>query len=216
MANIDNKQLITQLNWRYATKQFDSQRKISAQDWETLEEALVLAPSGGGLQPWTFLVIDDPATRAELQKVSFGQPQIVEASHLVVFAARTNYGEIHLNAHVSRAAQVRGINIEDLAPLRTMGMNTIINGLSESERRTWAANQTYIALGTLLTSAALLGIDACPMGGFEREGYDRMLGLETMGLSATVIATLGYRAATDKYAILPKVRFPRKEVILHV
>jgi nitroreductase len=216
MANIDNKQLIAQLNWRYATKQFDPQRKISAHDWEALEETLVLAPSGGGLQPWTFLVIDDPATRLELQKVSYGQPQIVDASHLVVFAAQPNYGEVHLNAHITRVAQVRGINVEDLAPLRAMAMNAVIKGKNDVDRRAWAVNQTYIALGSLLTGAALLGIDACPMEGFERAGYDRILGLETMGLASTVIATLGHRAATDKYAGIPKVRFPRKEVVLHV
>ena len=88
MATIDSKQLLGQLNWRYATKQFDPNKKISAADWATLEEALLLTPSSGGLQPWKFIVVTDPATRAKLRPASNAQPQISDASHLVVFAAQ--------------------------------------------------------------------------------------------------------------------------------
>lgn len=212
----DHHQLLEQLNWRYATKQFDPERKISEQDWSILEEALVLTPSGAGLQPWQFLVIDDPAVRAKLLLASYGQPQVVDASHLVVFAAKVKYAAADLDAHIRRASEVRGIPMESLAGLRTMGMNSVVQGMSDAERSSWATNQTYIALGNLLTSAALLGVDACPMEGIECSRYDDILGLTNKGLHVTMIATLGYRLPADKYATTPKVRFPHEQVVRHV
>ena len=215
MKLTDRNQLITQLNWRYATKQYDPTRRISTADWDALEEALVLSPSSLGLQPWAFLVVDDPAVRAKLMAASYGQPQVADASHLVVFATRANLGEADIDAHVRRTAEVRGIPVESLAGLRTMAVRSIVQGMNETERRTWAAHQAYIALGTLVTSAALLGIDATPMEGFEKNRYDEILGLKVRGLTASVIAALGYRAADDKYAATPKVRFTREQVVQH-
>lgn len=216
MSTIARKKLLDQLNWRYATKQFDSTRKISTEEWASLEEALRLSPSSVGLQPWKFLVITDPLLRAELQPFSYGQSQIVDASHLVVFTTRLNLNEADVDAHVARVAEVRGIPLEDLAPLKAMAMNLVVTGKSETERRDWAFNQTYLALGNLLTSAALLGIDACPMEGFSRDEYDRILGLTEQGLGSTVVATLGYRSSEDKYGTLPKVRFDHHEVIQYL
>jgi nitroreductase len=216
MKIIDRHQLIDQLNWRYATKQFDPTQKISAQDWAALEEALVLTPSSIGLQPWAFLVIDDPAVRAKLLLASYGQPQVVDASHLVVFATKTNFNAADVDAHVRQAAKVRNVSVESLNGLRAMAVRSVVEGMNETERRNWATNQTYIALGNLTTSAALLGIDAAPMEGFERSAYNDILGLSARGLSASVIAALGYRKASDKYAALPKVRFPREQVVEHV
>lgn len=212
----DRQLLLDRLNWRYATKQYDSTRKIPAADWAALEEALVLSPSGLGLQPWTFLVVEDPQVRAELLLASYGQPQVVDASHLVVFAAKTNLSASDVDAFVRRTAEVRGQPVESLAGLRTMALRSVVEGKNEAERRAWAVNQTYIALGNLVTSAAVLGIDATPMEGFERCRYDDILGLKPRGLESTVIAALGYRAGTDKYATLPKVRFRREEVVQHV
>src|ERR1700677_1088731 len=120
MKSIDGQQLIGQLNWRYATKQFDTQRKISAADWETLETALSLSPSSAGLQPWKFLIIDDPAVRAKLQAASYGQAQIVDASHLVVFTARTDMTEADVDKLIDRTAKIRSIPVESLAPYRGM------------------------------------------------------------------------------------------------
>jgi nitroreductase len=216
MKIIARHQLIDQLNWRYATKQFDPQRKIPAADWATLEEAIALTPSSYGFQPWQFFVIDDPAVRAKLLLASYGQPQVTDASHLVVFTAKTGFNEADLDAHVQRAAEMRGTSVEALAGLKAMGMRAIVQGLNEAERKAWAFNQTYIAVGNLVTSAALLGIDACPMEGIERGRYDDLLGLKARGLTTAMIVTLGYRAPTDKYATAPKVRFPVSRVIEHV
>jgi nitroreductase len=216
MNAINQAQLLTQLNWRYATKQFDPARKISAQDWAALEEALLLTPSSGGLQPWKFVVVTDPAVRAKLRAASYGQPQITEASHLVVFASKNNFGEAGVDAHIKRVAEVQGAPIEALAPLRKMLVGGIVQSMDEAARNAWARNQAYIALGNFLTSAALLGIDACPMEGFDRAQYDSILGLTEKGLSSAVIAIVGYRLPTDKYASAPKVRFSREQIIIAV
>jgi nitroreductase len=204
------------LNWRYATKQFDPNRKISAQDWATLEEALRLSPSSGGLQPWKFIVITDPAVRAKLLPASYGQAQIKDASHLVVFAAKQNFNETDVDAFINRTAATRGVSVESLTPFRGMLVGGIVQAMDEKARNAWARNQAYIALGNLLTSAALLGIDACPMEGFDRAQYDEILGLDAQGFGSAVIATLGYRASTDPYANAAKVRFPKEQIFAHI
>src|SRR3954470_23835641 len=120
MNAINPEQLLRQLNWRYATKQFDLNRKISAPDWAALEEALVLTPSSGGLQPWKFIVVTDSAVRAKLLPASYGQAQIRDASHLVVFAAKKNFNETDVDAFINRTAATRGVPVESLAPFRGM------------------------------------------------------------------------------------------------
>src|SRR5271154_3219272 len=112
MKTINSNQLLEQLNWRYATKQFDPNQKITASDWTTLEEALRLTPSSGGLQPWKFVVVTDPAMRAKLRPASYGQPQISDASHLVVFAAKNNFSEADVDAHLQNVARAQGVPVE--------------------------------------------------------------------------------------------------------
>ncbi len=215
-STLSREQLLDRLHWRYATKQFDSSRKIPAEDWATLEEALRLSPSSGGLQPWKFVVITDPDMRAKLSPASYGQPQITDASHLVVFTAKTNFSEADVDAFINYTAATRHVPAEALAQYRGMLVGGIVQALDEPARNAWARNQTYIALGNLLASAAMLGIDACPMEGFDRAKYDEILGLTEQGYASAVIATLGYRAATDKYAEAAKVRFPSEQVIAHI
>jgi nitroreductase len=216
MSAINSTQLLAQLNWRYATKQFDTNRKISAPDWAALEEALLLTASSGGLQPWKFIVVTDPALRTRLRPASYGQAQVTDASHLVVFASKNNFSEADVDAHIKHVAEVQDAPIEALGPLRGMLLGGIVNAQDETARNAWARNQAYIALGNLLTSAALLGIDACPMEGFDRAQYDEILGLKAKGYAAAVIATLGYRSPADKYAAAPKVRFAKEQVFITV
>lgn len=216
MSTIDKNHLIGQLNWRYATKQFDPQRKISGEHWETLEEALVLSPSSFGLQPWKFIVVKDPAVREKLVGASHGQRQVADASHLVVFAIKKNLSEQDVDNYVKRIAEVRGVPRESLAGFRDVMVGYLIKGLDEAKRENWEAKQIYIALGNFLTSAALLEIDACPMEGIDPAKYDEILGLDKKGLHAVVVATAGYRAATDGYSKAKKVRFPREEVLLQI
>ena len=216
MNTINSEQLLGRLNWRYATKKFDTTRKISPADWATLEDALLLTPSGGGLQPWKFIVVTEPVVRARLTPASYGQAQINDSSHLIVFAAKQNFSEADVDEHLKNLAQIQGAPLDALAPLRGMLIGSVVKAMDETARNAWARNQAYIALGNLLNSAALLGIDACPMEGFDRAQFDEILDLKAHGLASAVIATLGYRLATDKYANAPKVRFPKEQVFIHI
>lgn len=216
MKTINTEELLTQLNWRYATKQFDPQRKINPQTWAALEEALVLTPSSFGLQPWKFIVVTNPSTREKLVPVSWGQRQVADASHLVVFAIKQNLNEADIDAYLGRIVAVRSAARDSLNGYRDMMVGSLIKGRDEVARKIWAANQAYIALGNFLTSAAILGIDACPMEGLEPAKYDEILGLNQQGLSTVVAAAAGYRASGDKYAGVKKVRFPKTEVLVEV
>jgi nitroreductase len=215
-GTITSGQLLDRLKWRYATKQFDPDRKINVQDWVALEEALLLTPSSGGLQPWKFIVVTDPATRAKLLPASFGQAQITDASHVVVLAGKHNFSEADVDRVLDHVAVTRGVSVESLAAYREKFVTLIVKGMDEAARNAWARNQAYIALGNLLTSAAMLGIDACPMEGFERAQYDEILGLKKQGYASAVIATLGYRYSSDKYATAIKVRFPKEHIFAAV
>ena len=215
-TNVSAKELIESLKWPYAVKKFDPARKIAPELWAALEDVLVLTPSSGGLQPWAFIVVDDPALREKLVPASYGQVKVKEASHLVVFAARLNLTEADVDAHIQRTAKVQGKPVQNFAELRNILVGGIVKAKDAPTRQAWAGRQAAIALGNLLTSAALLGVDACPMEGFVPAQYDQLLGLEKKGLTAIALCTLGYRASDDAYASLPKVRFPKEKVLFHI
>ena len=213
---VSNDTRLTQLRWRYATKQFDSTRRISSADWRTLEESLVLTPSSFGLQPWRFIVVTDQATKERLVPASWDQRQVADASHLVVFAIKKNVGATEVNHYIDRIAKVRGVSAESLSGFRDMMVGFLAQPADKFSADQWATRQVYIALGNFMTSAALLGIDTCPMEGIEPAQYDEILGLAAQGYQTVVVAAAGYRAASDKYATLPKVRFDPEDVITHV
>jgi len=133
-----------------------------------------------------------------------------------VFAAKKNFSEADVDAFIEHIAATRGVSVESLAPYRGALVGGIVQSMDEKARDAWARNQAYIALGNFLTSAAMLGIDACPMEGFDRAQYDEILGLSAEGLASAVIATVGYRSATDEYANAPKVRFAREQVFAQI
>jgi len=213
---ITREELIGQLNWRYATKQFDPVRKISDADWAALEQALILSPSSYGLQPWQFVVVTDPAIREKLVPVSWNQRQPADCSHFVVFAIKKNFGVAEINALLDRTAEVRGGDRAKLDAYGSMMIGDLINGPRSKWIQEWMARQVYIALGNFMTCAALLNIDTCPMEGFDPAQYDEILGFPERGLAAVVACPAGYRAASDKYAGLAKVRFPADEVFLRI
>jgi nitroreductase len=216
MNTIRPEQLIHQLNWRYATKQFDSRRKISPETWATLEDALVLSPSSYGLQPWKFVVVTDPIVREQLSSVSWCHRQPADCSHVVVFAVKKDLSQRDIDNFIARIAQVRNVPVESLSDYRDMITGSIVHGLDNAGRNAWASRQVYIALGNFLNSAALLGVDACLMEDIEPAKYNEILGLDKLGLNAVVAAAAGYRAATDKYAVLKKVRFPKDELLVRI
>ena len=213
MNTIAPETLISRLEWRYATKRFDPGKKIPDATWRTLEDALVLAPSSFGLQPFKFVVVTDPALKAKLRPACWDQPQLTECSHAVIFARRLTTTEADIDRFVARIAEVREVTKESLAVYRGYMTGALVGGPLEPIADPWAARQAYIALGAFLTSAALLGVDACPMEGFLPEKVDEVLGLTGTGFGSVVIATAGYRSAEDKYASLAKVRFPKETLI---
>jgi nitroreductase len=215
MAAIAPDEVLAQLKWRYATKKFDPTKKIAPDLWAKLELAAIHAPSSYGLQPWKFVVVTDPAVRAQLLPVSWNQPQIVDASHLIVFAAKNPPVVADVEAYVARIARVRGVAAESLDGYKQMMLGSL-SRMDPAAAHRWAARQVYIALGVFLSAAALMGVDACPMEGFQADKYDELLGLKEKGLSSVVIATAGYRAADDKTAALAKVRFDPSEVVIRV
>ncbi|MEJ0000970.1 MAG: NAD(P)H-dependent oxidoreductase [Verrucomicrobiota bacterium] len=191
---LDTTTLLAALNWRYATKKFDPAKKIPDETWRALEQALVLAPSSFGLQPWKFLVIADPALRARLRPHANDQAQVTDASHYVVLAMMKNLRAEHVDRWVRRVAEVRHQPLESLEKYREHIVGGLIDGYRSLRINTWASGQVYIALGTLLVSAAALKVDACPMEGFDARAFDEVLGLGKRGLSAAVTCALGYRS----------------------
>jgi nitroreductase len=208
--------LLQQLQWRYATKVFDPRRKISEADWSVLEQALILSASSYGMQPYRFLVISDPAVREKLLPAAWGQRQVVDASHFIVFARRNTTTAPDVDEFIRLTASTRGMTPESLSAFRDVIVGDVVSGPRSQMAAEWTARQAYIALGNLLTSAALLEIDVCPMEGFVPAQFDEILGLPAQGLGSVVAAAVGYRAVEDKYATLPKVRFPATQLIQRI
>ncbi|VTT98229.1 nitroreductase : Nitroreductase OS=Oscillatoriales cyanobacterium JSC-12 GN=OsccyDRAFT_0530 PE=4 SV=1: Nitroreductase [Gemmataceae bacterium] len=207
--------VLEQLRWRYATKKFDPARKIAPDLWAKLEQAAVLAPSSYGLQPWRFVVVTDPAVRQRLHPVSWNQPQVVDASHLVVFAAKNPPAAADVDRHIARVAEVRGLPPAGLDPYKQMILGSL-SRMTPADAHAWAARQCYIALGVFLSACAMAGVDACPMEGFQPARYDEVLGLAARGYGSVVIAAAGYRHPDDPAAALVKARFAPDEVIERV
>ncbi len=208
-------ELLNALNFRYATKAFDPGKKISEETWEAIETSLALTPSSFGLQPWKFLVIDSEGVREKLKAASWGQGQVTDASHLVVLTVRTDLCQDDIDSWVARLSEVQGTPLENLS-----GLSGVISSFSEnmsvSEKQAWNTRQVYIALGQLMTAAALLGIDTCPLEGISPADYDKVLDLEGSGYATAVACALGYRSADDKNSSAKKARFPAEQVIAHV
>ncbi len=207
--------LISALTWRYATKKFDPAKKISTVDFQELLDVARLAPSSYGLQPWKFVVIKNPETRKAIQPAAYGQPQITDASHLIVLSARTDVDAAFVKKYIASIAETRNVPIDKLKGFEDM-MLTDISGRSKEQIIEWNKKQVYIALGMLLEAAALKGIDACPMEGFDPKKFDEMLNLRAQNTTATVLCALGYRATDDPAATQAKVRFATKEVVLEL
>ncbi|HEY5078684.1 MAG TPA: NAD(P)H-dependent oxidoreductase [Opitutaceae bacterium] len=214
MTPISADSLTEALHWRYATKKFDPSRKIPAATWAALEQSLVLAPSSYGLQPWKFVVVEAPAVKEKLSAAAHGQRQPADCSHFVVFCGRKGLDAGDVDRYVHRIAEVRGVPAEGLKHF-----GDLMKGSAEHARKAgtldaWVSHQVYIALGMFMTSAALLGVDACPMEGIQAPKFDEILGLSALGYGALCACAAGYRAADDKNGKMPKVRFQAQDVIL--
>lgn len=202
--------LLKQLTWRYAVKKFDPTRKIDPDTWQALMEALVLSPSSYGLQPWRFVVITNPAIKAQLPVISWKQNQPQDCSHMVVLAAAEKLDAAYIDDQIQQIAAARGVAPESLAGYRKMLISAVDTLESTLE---WSSRQVYLALGQLMNAAAMLGIDSCPMEGIDPVAYDNLLGMSNSGYRSVVGCALGYRDPSDPYASLKKVRFPVGQVV---
>lgn len=203
--------IIESLNWRYATKQFDASKKISAEDLHVLKESIRLTPTSLGLQAFHVFAVENPTIREELKVAANGQSQVAEASHLFVFAAKKEISPNFVDEYMGNLAKVRQIELNQTEAFGTHIKN-LIAPLPDAHLIPWNAKQTYIALGFLLETAALLKIDATPMEGFDVAAVDRILNLEEKGLTSTIICPVGYRNEEDKYQYLQKVRKEESDI----
>lgn len=206
---------IKNANWRYATKKFDATKKVSDADFQTLKEAIRLSASSYGLQPYQVILVENPELRAQLQPAAWGQAQLVDASHVLVFANITNIGDAEIDAYLKNMAETRGLPIDALQGYGDF-MKSKISTLPVEQRNVWTSKQTYLALGNLLNAAAELNIDVTPMEGFEPEKVNEILGLNAKGLNASLIATIGYRHADDATQSYAKVRKSEQELFINL
>ncbi|MBP2282476.1 nitroreductase [Flavobacterium sp. CG_23.5] len=200
-------------NWRYATKKFDATKKISTEDLNILKEAIRLSTSSFGLQPYKVIIVENLELRAKLQQASWGQSQVIDASHLFVFANQINIGDAEVDAYVKNTSIVRELPIDALAGFGDY-MKGYIKPLTEDAKNIWTSKQTYLAMGNLLNAAAELKIDVTPMEGFVPAQVNEILGLDKLGLNASLIATLGYRHAEDASQHYKKVRKSNEELFI--
>ena len=207
--------LIKSLEWRYATKRFDTSKKIKQSDLEILKESVRLSASSYGLQFYKVLIIENQEIKEKLKVASYNQNQITESSHLFIFCQFINLEDKQVADYIQLVASTQNININNLE-----GYSELIKGSiaakSKEEQEIWTAKQTYIALGNLLAAAGELQIDTCPMEGFEADKYDEILGLKEKGLKASVIAAVGYRSQEDKTQFAKKVRKSKEDLFVTI
>jgi nitroreductase len=213
LNHITTADLLEHLEWRYATKQFAPSKTIAPEVWTALEDALVLTPSSYGLQPWKFLIITSPHLREQLKPFSWDQSQVTDCSHYVVFTIKKNLTAEDVDRFIARTADLRKSTVDALAGYRNTIVSDLVDGARSFSVNQWSTRQVYIALGNFMTSAALLGVDTCPMEGIEPVKYDSLLGLSEKGYTTVVACAAGYRSEADKYASLAKVRFLKSEVL---
>ena len=200
-------------NWRYATKKFDASKKISTADLNTLKEAIRLSASSYGLQPYKVFIIENPELRAKLVGAAYGQTQVADASHLLVFANELNFGAAGIDELANNICATRGLPLEAIQGYVDY-MKGNITGLPEETRNIWTSKQTYLALGNLLNAAAELKIDVTPMEGFVPAQVNEILGLDKLGLNASLLAPIGYRHADDDSQYYKKVRKSSDELFI--
>jgi nitroreductase len=206
---------ISAMQWRYATKQYNADKKVADRDIDTILEATRLAPSSYGLQPYKMIVVTNPEIREKLKEAAYGQPQLTDATAIVIFAVDTVIDEARVDAYMKQVSDTRGVAVEDLAGFKGMVMGAI-TPMSMEARSEWAARQAYLGLGVLLETAAMMEIDTTPMEGFAPSKFDEILGLAAKGLKTVVVAAIGYRNESDSYIAMKKVRPSKEEMIIEV
>lgn len=201
--------------WRYATKKFDASKKVSDNDLDAILEAIRLSASSYGLQPYHVLIVTDAEIREKLKPVSWGQSQITDASHLIVFANESDFGTELVDDFLTNLSETRNIPLEELKGYGDFAKSKLLD-LPLSTKRNWTAKQVYLALGNAMQAVAELKIDSTPMEGIEPEKYDEILGLKEKGLTTTVVLAIGYRSDEDDTQHYAKVRKSKEELFTHI
>jgi nitroreductase len=199
------KNIIDDLNWRYAVKQYDPTRKLSNEQFATIKESLRLTPTSYGLQPLKFLVIETPELREQIRTIAYSQNQVVDASHLLILCTRKEINEAEIDLHVERVASIRNTPEERKLNFSSFLKKSIL-AIPTEFHEPWNEKQAYIALGQLLHTCASLRVDATPMEGFNSKQLDKLLNLEEQGLKSVLLCPIGYRSSEDSYQNLKKVR----------
>ena len=207
--------IIKSLEWRYATKKFDSTKFLSENQINTLKEAFNLTASSYGMQPLKMVVIQNKKIQQQLVQHSYKQEQVVQASHLLVLCIQDKLTSKDAEAYFSLVKKIRNTPDSILNSFKEYLVNKIADA-NEDELVLWMKNQAYIALGNLMTVAASENIDSCPMEGFIPEKYDEVLQLEKHNLKSVLVLPVGFRAYDDYMKDLKKVRKKVEDVIIEV
>lgn len=205
--------LLEKMNWRYATKRMTGE-KLPPEKVERILESIRLTASGFGLQPYNVLVIEDEELKRKILPIANNQPQITESSHLLVFTAWDGITEDKIENYIQLIANTRNIGTDSLQGFKNSMLGWLKSQTSETSFN-WAARQTYIAFGTGIVAAAVEGVDATPMEGFNAAALDELLGLKEKGLRSTSILALGYRDADRDHLVnAPKVRKSKEDLVI--
>lgn len=203
--------LIKDLRWRYAVKRFDTNKKITPEVFNNIKEVLRLVPTSNGLQPYKFIIVETPEVREELKKHSFNQPQITEASHLIVFCSYKSLTEEYYDRFIELNSNAQNVPLEELDKYAHRLKKDLLHR-SDAQIMHSNEKQCYIALGQLLQAAAYYRVDASPIEGFQIEKYNEVLGLDDQNITATVVCALGYRSEEDDRQHWRKVRKDSNEL----
>lgn len=205
--------LIQSLEWRYASKKMNG-KKVPQNKIENILKAIQLSPSSMGLQPYTVLVITDPELKQQILPLAYNQTQVVDSSHLLIFAAWADINPIQVEEYIQDTAQKRAIPAQSLEDFKNTLLGIITRNSTEQNFQ-WSARQAYIAFGTAIAAAAEERVDATPMEGFDANAVDNLLELTEKGLRSVTMLPLGYRdEENDWLASLPKVRRDKEKLFI--
>lgn len=204
---------IEALRWRYATKKFDENRTLSEDKIEILKHAFNLTATSYGLQPIKMVIVHNKKVQAKLVEHSFNQKQVASASHVLVLCIEREINEKFIENYFNYVQKIRATPNEILSPFKDFLIDDFKNKHMD-EIASWATNQAFLAMGTLLTVAATEAIDACPMEGFEPDKYDEVLGLDKLNLRSVLVLPVGFRAKDDMFSEFKKVRRPLSDMVI--
>jgi nitroreductase len=207
--------IIDSLKWRYAVKKFDTDKELSEAQVNTLKEAFNLTATSFGLQPLKLIVIKNKVVQEKLVPFSWNQPQILQASHLLVLCIQDNYTTKEVENYFNLVQKIRNTPDAIINPFKKF-LTAEISKKTQEELYNSNKNQAYIALGNLLTVCAYEEIDSCPMEGFSPDKYDEILDLKKDNLKSVLVLPVGFRAADDYMKDLSKVRKDLSESIIEI